>query len=138
MSSLIRFGVSIERALIAKFDQLIRRSGYSNRSEAIRDLIRNNLVESEWRKGGVIAGGIGFVYDHHKRALVDTLMDIQHDFRLLIISTQHIHLDQDNCMELVTVKGRAAEVEKLFNAIKTVKGVKHAGIVRTTTGRGVD
>ena len=137
MSSLIRFGVSIEKDLIAKFDQLIRHGGYSNRSEAIRGLIRDSLVGNEWRKGGVIAGGIGFVYDHHKRALVETIMDVQHDFRQLIISTQHIHLDHDNCMELVTVKGRAAEVEKLFNAIKAVKGVKHAGVVRTTTGRGV-
>lgn len=137
MPRLIRFGVSIEEALATRFDAFLRAEGYGSRSEAIRDLIRKALVEKEWAKGGRIAGGIGFVYDHHHRRIADRLTDLQHGFRHLVISTQHVHLDHDNCMEMVTVKGEAKQIEALFNAIKSTKGVKHAGIVRTTTGHGM-
>jgi len=137
MPRLIRFGVSIEEALAARFDGLLRAEGYGSRSEAIRDLIRKALVEKEWARGGRIAGGIGFVYDHHKRHITDRLTDLQHRFHQLVISTQHVHLDHDNCLEMVTVKGEARRIETLFNAIKSTKGVKHAGIVRTTTGHGM-
>ena len=136
-TKLVRFGVSIEEGLISKFNRLIRERRYGSRSEAIRDLIRAALVEKEWEKGGNIAGGIGFVYDHHLRRLTERLTDTQHDFRDLIVSSTHIHLDHDNCLELVTVKGDAKRIKKLFDLIKAAKGVKHAGLIRTTTGRDI-
>jgi CopG family nickel-responsive transcriptional regulator len=134
MAKLVRFGVSIEETLIRKFDAHIRGRRYRNRSEAIRDLIREAFIRDEWKKGGKVAGGIVFVYDHHQRNLADVIMDIQHDFRDIIVSTQHVHLDHDNCLEVVTVRGRADRVEALYGAIKALKGVKHAGVIRTTSG----
>ena len=88
---LMRFGISLEKELLAKFDRHIRKKNYQNRSEAIRDLIREELVKTEWIEGKEVAGAIVLVYDHHKRELVNKLTDIQHDFYKLIISSQHIH-----------------------------------------------
>jgi len=134
---LTRFGVSIDRDLVEKFDALIRRRRYKNRSEAIRDLVRKELVEQEWAAGGEIAGGIGFVYNHHQRTIVDRLTDIQHDHMKVIVSAQHVHLDHDHCLEMITVKGKAREVAALYDAIRAEKGVKHAGIIRSATGRDI-
>lgn len=135
MAGLIRFGVSIENDLLKKFDGLINRKGYSNRSEAIRDLIRNNLVEEEWEEKGEVAGGITIVYDHEKRELANRIIDIQHDFHDIIISSQHVHLDGHNCLEVVIVKGRVKEVERLADTLRALKGVRHCTIARATTGR---
>lgn len=137
MSQVVRFGVSLEKELLDRFDKLIEEKDYSNRSEAIRDLIRGNLVKEEWTKGEEIAGAITLVYDHHKRELVNTLTDIQHDFHRLIISTQHIHLDHNNCLEIVVVRGKPKEVEKLSQKMRSTKGVKHGSLTMTTTGKGI-
>ncbi len=137
MSQVVRFGVSLEKELLDRFDKLIEEKDYSNRSEAIRDLIRENLVKKEWTKGKEIAGAITLVYDHHKRELVNTLTDIQHDFHRLIISTQHIHLDHNNCLEIVVVRGKPKEVEKLSQKMRSTKGVKHGSLTMTTTGKGI-
>ncbi|HLV31308.1 MAG TPA: nickel-responsive transcriptional regulator NikR, partial [Chitinispirillaceae bacterium] len=99
MSKLYRFGVSLEKTLIDSFDKHIKNLQYNNRSEAIRDLIRNELIQKKWKEGGKVAGAIVMTYDHHKRDLASKLIDIQHQFHELIISTQHVHLDHDNCME---------------------------------------
>ena len=104
MSEIIRFGVSLEKNLLQRFDRLIRGKKYTNRSEAIRDLIRQEMVKKEWEEGGEVAGAITFIYDHHKRDLLNRIMDLQHDYQKIIISTQHIHLDHDNCLEIVAVK----------------------------------
>ena len=135
MADLIRFGVAMEKKLLDRFDREIKEKNYSNRSEAIRDLIRKNLIEQEWEKKGEVSGAIVFVYNHHKRELVNTLMDIQHDFHEVIISTQHIHLDHDNCLEIVVVKGGVEDVKKLFDKLRSAKGVKHCTLAKTTIGR---
>ena len=135
MSDLVRFGVSLERELLNKFDKFAREKRYPNRSEALRALIRENLVKKEWIEGKEVAGTITLVYDHHRREIVNTLTDIQHDFGQLVISTQHVHLDHNNCLEIVVVKGRSREVEQLAQRLKSTKGIKHGSLTMTTTGK---
>lgn len=125
MSDLYRFGISLDRELIEAFDRHIKGQGYQSRSEAIRDLIRNELLRKTTAEGGLVAGAIVMTYDHHKRELVNRLIDIQHDFHDLIISTQHVHLDHENCLEVIAVKGNAPDIEKLSSALKVLVGVKH-------------
>lgn len=137
MPGLIRFGVSLEKELLIKFDLLLREKGYTNRSEAIRDLIREDLVKNEWVKGGEISGAITLIYDHHKRELVNKLMDIQHDFGKVIISSQHIHLDHNNCLEILAVKGSVKEAQELADNLKSVKGVKHGTLSMSSTGKHI-
>ena len=135
MSDIIRFGVSLEKELLEKFDILIKKKKYSNRSEAIRDLIRENLVKREWVEGKEVAGAITLVFDHHKRDLVNNLTDIQHDFHTLIISSQHIHLDHDNCLEIIVVRGKPTEVRELADKLRATKGVKYGSLSIATTGK---
>ena len=137
MANLFRFGISLEKKLLDEFDILIKRKNYSNRSEAFRDLIRQELVKEEWAEGGEVVGAITLVYDHHKRELVNKLTDIQHNFQGTIISTQHIHLDHDNCLELIAVKGAPTEIGKLADTLKSVKGVKHGTLSMSSTGKGL-
>jgi len=137
MAQLARFGVSLEKELLDRFDRLIRHKNYTNRSEALRDLIRQELVEKQWRAGGEIAGAITLIYDHHKRELVNKLMDIQHDFGGIIISSQHVHLDHNNCLEIIAVRGVPREAQKLADCLKSVKGVKHGTLSMSTTGRDI-
>ena len=137
MSQLTRFGVSLEKELLGKFDRLIGEKGYPNRSEAIRDLIRENLVKKEWTGDREVAGAITLVYNHARRELVNKLTDIQHQYHHLIISTQHIHLDHDNCLEIVVVKGKPKDAENLCFRLKSTKGVKHAALTMTTTGKQI-
>jgi len=137
MTKLVRFGVSLEDRLLSQFDRDIKEKNYPTRSKAIGDLIRESLVKKEWDKGSEVTGAITLVYDHHKRELVNKLMDIQHDFGGVVIASQHVHLDHHNCLEVVIVKGKAAEVDKLSNKLKAVKGVKHGSLSMTTTGKGM-
>jgi CopG family nickel-responsive transcriptional regulator len=134
MSSLYRFGISLEKDLIEEFDKHIEGRDYKNRSEAIRDLIRADLVKKQWLCDNEVAGAITMSYDHHKRDLVNKLMDIQHDFQKLAISTQHIHIDHHNCLEIIAVRGKAREVEKLASMLKSQVGVKHVALSMSTTG----
>jgi len=135
MSDIVRFGVSLEKELLEKYDKLIKEKKYPNRSEAIRDLIRENLVKREWIKGKEVAGAITLVFDHHKRELVNILTDIQHDFHKLIISTQHIHLDHNNCLEIIVVRGKPTEARELANKLRATKGVKYGSLSIATTGK---
>ncbi|MBM3245483.1 MAG: nickel-responsive transcriptional regulator NikR [Candidatus Omnitrophica bacterium] len=135
MANLIRFGVSLEQKLLQGFDSLLKEKKYSNRSEAIRDLIRESLVKQEWLVGKDVAGAITLVYDHHKRDLVNKILDIQHDFGNLIISLQHIHIDHNNCLELLAVKGAPQKVQNLSDTLRSVKGVRHCALSMSTTGR---
>lgn len=137
MAGIFRFGVSLDKDLLDKFDRLIRGKNYSNRSEALRDLIRQELVKKEWQEGEEVAGAINLIYDHHKRELLDKIMDIQHDFQKLIISTQHIHLDHNNCLEIIAVKGNPKQVQRLSDILRSVKGVKHGALSMSTTGKGI-
>jgi CopG family nickel-responsive transcriptional regulator len=135
MSEIVRFGVSLEKELLEKFDRLVNEKKYPNRSEAIRDLIRENLVKKEWIEGKEVAGAITLVFDHHRRDLVNILTDIQHDFHQLIISSQHIHLDHDNCLEIIVVRGKPKEVRGLADKLKSTKGVKYGSLSIATTGK---
>lgn len=132
---LSRFGVSLEGDLLDRFDSYIAREGYTSRSKAIADLIRKEFVTDVFDKGGPVAGAITMVYDHHRREVVNTLLDIQHDHGGLIISSQHVHLDHDNCLEIIAVKGPGAKVKALADSLKSVKGVKHVTLAVTCTGR---
>lgn len=134
MSKLTRFGISLEDGLLKKFDALIERKNYTNRSEAIRDLIRQELVKQEWARGRKVAGAITLIYDHHKRELVNKLMDIQHDYGQMIISSMHVHLDHHHCLEIIAVKGLAQETARLADRLKAVKGVEHVTLSMSTTG----
>ena len=133
---IVRFGVSMEKSLLKSFDELILRKGYTNRSEAVRDLIRDRLVEEEWRGGKKeMIGTITLVYNHHTRGLSDTLTDLQHHFHELIISTMHLHLDEENCLEVLAVKGRADKIKAVADKLISVRGVKHGKLTMTTTGK---
>ncbi|MDD5505671.1 MAG: nickel-responsive transcriptional regulator NikR [Candidatus Omnitrophica bacterium] len=135
--ALIRFGVSIDKELLIKFDRLIKNRKYTNRSEAFRDLIRQELIQEQWQGNHEVVGAITLIYNHHKRELVNKLMDIQHDFGQVIISSQHIHLDHNNCLELIAVKGSPSQARRLSDSLKSVKGVKHATLSMSSAGRGI-
>ncbi len=135
---LVRFGVSLDKNLLEKFDRLIEKKNYTNRSEAFRDLIRQELITKEWAGGEDIAGTITIIYDHHQRELATKLMDLQHDHGKNIISTQHIHLDHHNCMEIIAVRGSAKEAQKLADMLKAVRGVKHATLGMSSTGKHIE
>jgi CopG family nickel-responsive transcriptional regulator len=137
VSEIIRFGVSLEKTLLQRFDRLIRGRKYTNRSEALRDLIRKELVEIEWEEDRDVAGAITYVYDHHRRELLNRLTDLQHDYQQIIISTQHIHLDHDHCLEIVAVRGRAKRIRQLADALKAVKGVRHGTLSMTSAGQEI-
>ncbi len=134
MSELVRFGVSIDKELLEKYDAKIKLENYSNRSNAIADLIRKELIEQEWQENKIITGVITIVFDHHKRDLVNNLTNIQHEHHDLIISSQHIHLDHDYCFEIIVVKGKPKELKNLCSKLKAAKGVKHANLNLATTG----
>lgn len=138
MTDLVRFGVSLEKELFLKFDQRRKNKNYTNRSEAIRDLIRADLVKAEWQDDRDIAGAITLIYDHHKRELLNKITDIQHDFQKIIISTQHIHLDHNNCLEIIALKGTSHEAQRLSDKLNSIKGVKHATLSMSTTGQEID
>jgi CopG family nickel-responsive transcriptional regulator len=135
MNELVRFGVSLEDDLLKKFDRHIKRHKYTNRSEAIRDLIRDELVKKEWTENKEVTGAITLVYDHHTRELVTKVLDVQHDYHACILSTQHIHLDHHNCFEIIVTKGKSKEIEELFQKLKSIKSVKHAGFMMATKGK---
>ncbi len=138
MSKLFRFGVSLEKGLLDKFDRLIRQRNYTNRSESLRDLIRKELVKKQWEGDKEIAGAIILIYDHHRRKLINNLTGIQHDFQKMIISTQHIHLDHNNCLEIIALKGNPKEARKLADTLKSVKGVKHGTLSMSSTGGEIE
>ncbi|MBU4311766.1 MAG: nickel-responsive transcriptional regulator NikR [Candidatus Omnitrophica bacterium] len=135
MAGVIRFGISLEEHLLKDFDRLIKEKKYSNRSEAIRDLIRDSLVKEEWKKGKEVAGAISIVYDHHKRELMDVIVDIQHDYQDMIVASQHAHLDHHNCLEVIIVKGKSDKIKVLADKLRAVKGVKHGSLTLTTLGK---
>ncbi len=137
MSGLVRFGVSLDSELLRKFDELIREKNYSNRSEAFRDLIRQELVSKEWEAGEEVAGAITLIYDHHHRELLNKVTDLQHDFQHVIISTQHVHLDHNNCLEIVAVRGKPDEVRKLAEMLRSIKGIKHCTLSMSSTGKDI-
>jgi CopG family nickel-responsive transcriptional regulator len=135
MGELSRIGVAIDGELLERFDRLIAERGYTNRSEAFRDLIRDELVEKTWESPeSQVVGTVTLVYDHHVRLLNEKLTAIQHEFHHSILSTLHVHLDHDNCLEVLVVRGRAGDVTRVADVLISTKGVKHGRLTITTTG----
>lgn len=136
--AVFRFGISLDRALIERFDNLIRKKGYANRSEAIRDLIRDSLVTEEWESFTTeTVGTITLVYSHDTRELTDNLTDLQHHYHNSIISAMHIHLDEHNCLEVIVIKGKAKDIKSIADRLIGTKGVKHGKLTVTTTGKNL-
>jgi CopG family nickel-responsive transcriptional regulator len=99
-----------------------------------RDMFRQELVKKPWETGGEVAGAITYIYDHHKRELLNKITDIQHDHQKVIISTQHIHLDHNHCLEIIASRGRVKDVLRLADSLKAIKGVRHCTLSMTGTG----
>lgn len=138
MANLVRFGVSMDAGLLKQFDKMIEEKKYTNRSEALRDLIRDHLVEQEWDENKETIGTITIVYDHGVHELMEKLTDLQHYYSQLIRSTLHIHLDEHRCLEVLVVRGRAGEIKKIADSLISTKGVKHGKLTATTTGKDLD
>lgn len=135
MKRLARIGVSLDAELLRQFDSWVFREGYPTRSEAIEGLINAALIRKQWQKSdSQVAGAIVFIYNHHKRDLVNKMLNIQHNFDKIIISTQHIHLDHNNCLETISVKGKVREILNLMSNIRAIKGIKHSDLIMTTAG----
>jgi CopG family nickel-responsive transcriptional regulator len=138
MGELSRIGVAIDSDLLKKFDDLISKRGYTNRSEAFRDLIRDELVEESWEAPDrKVVGTVSIVYDHHVRLLNEKLTGVQHEHYHQVLSTLHVHLDHDHCLEVLIVRGKASEVRKIADALISTKGVKHGRLTITTSGAGL-
>jgi CopG family nickel-responsive transcriptional regulator len=134
MGKVARFSISIEPGLLKKFDGIIEGKGYSNRSEAVRDLIRKRIVEEEWRGEGEVVGSLTLLYDHEVRGIADKLTDLQHGHPLNVISSMHVHLSERSCMEILVIKGNAGMVRKISEELLSSRGVKHGKLVMTTKG----
>ncbi len=135
MANLVRTGVSLEQELLRQFDESIRERGYQNRSEAIRDLIRDHLVSREANKNKVVAGTLTIVYDHHRPNLTEKLVEVQHHAGSQVLAATHVHLDHHNCLEVVIMKGRSGAIQAVADAILSLQGVKHGQLVLTSTGK---
>jgi CopG family nickel-responsive transcriptional regulator len=134
-SGLTRFSVSIEADLLTRFLRMARKHGWENRSEAIRNVMRDALVREEWSGADEIVGTITIVYDHHRHELTDRLTGIQHDHHEAVLAATHIHLDHDNCLEMIAVRGTANQVQTIADALIGARGVKHGKLTATTTGK---
>ena len=135
MSELARTGLSIDRELLARFDLAIAKKRYKNRSEAVRDLIRDHLVSEEADSDKLVVGTLTIVYDHHRPNLTEQLVEAQHRAGSKVLAATHVHLDHHNCLEVVIMKGRGAELNDLANGILSLRGVKHGKLVITTTAK---
>lgn len=132
MAELQRFGISMDERLLARFDELIERKGYVNRSEAVRDLVRGALIEDQAADPEAqIMGTVTLVYDHHTRDLSDKLTEHQHNHHGLIVSALHVHLDEHTCLEVVVLRGKAGEVRRLADELIGTKGVINGKLVTT-------
>lgn len=135
MAELVRTGVSIEQDLLEEFDRLIERRGYSNRSEALRDLIRDALVTEEINDNLPVVATLSMIYDHDKPDLSKKITDAQHDHHGNVMASTHVHLDERNCLEVVLMKGRAGDIKHLADHMLAFRGVKHGKLVLTSTGK---
>ncbi len=135
MRETVRFSVSLNADLLKQFDAMWQGDGLPTRSEAVQTMIRQARVTQDWTSGKRVAGSVIIVYDHHEKSLAYELVKIQHDFEHLVIAAQHAHLDHDNCLESIIVRGKASDIEKLVKHLKALKGLKHVSLMMTTTGK---
>ncbi len=137
MGKLVRFGVSIDKTILDRFDKFINLRKYPTRSKAITDLITETLIKEDWSSGKETAGIISLVYDHHKHKISNEIIHVQHDYYKNIISSQHVHLDHNNCLEIVIVRGNSSDIKGLSNSLKAIKGVKYCSLSLATTGKNI-
>jgi len=139
MGELVRFGVSAEEELMVDFDRLSADKGYSNRSEALRDLMRDALVQARLEKfpDTDVLGSLTLVYDHHARELAERMGEIQHERHGLVVSVLHVHISHDDCMEVIALRGKARDIRELANALLSLKGVKHGKLFLTLPAREI-
>ncbi|MEF8889430.1 MAG: nickel-responsive transcriptional regulator NikR [Desulfohalobiaceae bacterium] len=136
MGGTIRFGISLDSDLLEKFDRLCQERNYPTRSEAIRDLIRNELVQEEWQdQSQEVAGTLTLVYDHHQSDLAQKMIEIQHSALEVIISTLHVHIDHRNCMEVLVLKGAVRDINDISRRLTSTRGIKHGKLSLSTTGK---
>jgi len=138
MAPITRFGISMNASLLKRFDAFMKRHGYANRSEAVRGLVRDRLVQEEWKDDGrETVGTITLIYDHHQRDLSEKLISFQHEGHQIVISALHAHLDHHNCLEVLAVKGSASEIQRMADRLIGTRGVKHGKLVMTSTGKNL-
>lgn len=130
-----RFSVSLEDGLLADFDEFIKRRQYTNRSEAIRDLIRKEFVKEEWGEDKEVIGVISLVYDHHHPHILERINNIQHDHHQMITSTTHVHMDHHNCLEILIARGQASAVRELSDQLIALRGVKDGHLAMSSTAK---
>jgi CopG family nickel-responsive transcriptional regulator len=135
MEAVVRFSVSLDSKLLNDFDRVLVRKRYETRSEAVRDLIRDKLVLDNWDDKRDAIGTVTIVYDHHRHDLTRKLTALQHDFHKVILSAMHVHLDHDNCLEVLAVRGPGKAVREVADRLISTKGVKHGKLTMTTSGR---
>ncbi|MBU0638622.1 MAG: nickel-responsive transcriptional regulator NikR [Planctomycetes bacterium] len=135
MSDLVRLSISLEQPLLKQLERLVKAGRYTNRSEFIRDLIRQRLVEQQWTdRRQEVVGTITLIYNHHARQLADKLVDIQHDHHENVIAATHVHLSHDLCAEMIMVRGGAVSIRRLVDQLQQQRGVLHAELAMSTTG----
>jgi CopG family nickel-responsive transcriptional regulator len=136
MGKLVRFGIAMDEDLLGRFDEFVARRGTaSNRSEAVRDLVRDALVDAQWEAPDEeIVGTITMVFDHHANDLAEKLDSLQHAHHDKVVSSMHVHLDAHNCLEVIVVRGPSGDIRGIAEALLGTKGVKHGKLVTTTTG----
>ena len=139
MSDLVRLSISLEKPLLAQLERLVKRSGYVNRSEYIRDMIRQRLVEQQWAdKRQEVVGTITMIYDHHARQLTEKLLSIQHDYHDHILASTHVHLSHDLCAEMIMIRGSAPRIRRITDRLRQQRGVLHAELAMSSTGEQLD
>jgi len=135
MSTLIRTGISLDSELLRRFDRVIHKKGYKNRSEAIRDLVRDYAVAEDVEENRTVVGTLTMVYDHHRPKLSEQLIEAQHDAENKVLAATHVHLDHHNCLEVIIMRGRSSDVSHIADRILSLRGVKHGKLVLTTQGK---
>lgn len=139
VSELVRLSISLEQPLMRQLERLVKKSGYANRSEFVRDMIRRRLVEEQWSdERQEVVGTITMIYDHHARQLSDKIVDIQHDYHERVLATTHVHLSHDRCAEMIMIHGHADEIREIANRLRQLRGVLHAELAMSSTGEKLE
>ena len=137
MSDLARVSLSLEESLLESLAKLVEENGYENRSEYIRDLIREQLTREEWKSGGEVIGTLTLIYNHHQRGVTEKLVDLQHHSGEHVLASTHVHISHEICAEMIMLRGNGAGIVKLANAMKKLRGVLHAELAMSTTGEHI-
>lgn len=137
MSDLARVSLSLEESLLESLAKLVEENGYENRSEYIRDLIRDQLTREQWKSGGEVIGTLTLIYNHHQRGVTEKLVDLQHHSGEHVLASTHVHISHEICAEMIMLRGHGAGIVKLANAMKKLRGVLHAELAMSTTGEHI-